>query len=76
MPDMILFMDLPVQQGLARTFDKDGDKRERMDVAFFEKVYEGYQQLFDFEPTQHLMHRIDAQGSIEEITDRILYTVQ
>jgi thymidylate kinase len=39
MPDMILFMDLDVETGLKRTFDEEGDKRERKGIAFFEKAY-------------------------------------
>lgn len=40
MPTKILFFDLPVEVGLARTFDQEGDKWEKLDKSFFEKVYE------------------------------------
>lgn len=29
LPDMTLYMDLPIEEGLARTFDAAGDKHER-----------------------------------------------
>jgi len=76
MPDMVLFMDFDIEAGLKRTFDAKGDKRERQNLSFFEKVYEGYTQLFDFPPTAHLMYRVDASGSIEEVYGRILETIE
>lgn len=71
MPDMVLFMDFDIETGLKRTFDAKGDKRERQNLWFFEKVYEGYNKLFEFPPTAHLMHRVDASGSIEEVFERV-----
>ena len=50
MPTKILFFDLPVEIGLARTFDKDGDKWEKLDKPFFEKVYEGYTKIPELTP--------------------------
>ncbi len=76
LPNKILFLDFDVKKWLERTFDKDGDKREKLDISFFEKVYEGYNKLFDFEPTKDLMHRIDASGGIEEVFERILESVR
>ena len=50
LPDVILFMDIDVATGLARTFDADGDKWERKNQAFFDAVYAGYEALFSFAP--------------------------
>ncbi len=53
LPDAILFMDLDVEVGLGRTFDADGDKREKKKADFFVRVAEGYRamsQMDDFAP--------------------------
>lgn len=72
LPDAIIFMDFDIEAWLRRTFDAEGDKREKQNIDFFEKVYDGYEQLFSFPPTQKLMQRVDASGSIEEVFERIL----
>ena len=64
-------MDMPVAAGLRRTFDADGDKRERLDQNFFHRVYAGYEQLFSFAPLTDIMHCIDAQGTKKEVEERI-----
>lgn len=70
-PDLVLFFDMPVEQGLARTFDAQGDKHETNGKAFFEKVYEGYEQcLTDTRFAQHVI-RIDAQGDIQQVQARV-----
>jgi thymidylate kinase len=66
-----------VETGLKRTFDEEGDKRERKGIAFFEKAYAWYQQLAHFGPTQKLWKVIDAQGSIDEVGERVKdYVIQ
>jgi len=71
LPDYILFMDLDVEVGLARTFDPEGDKRERKGVDFFTQVYAGYMSLFSFAPLQGLLHKIDASWSVQEVQKTI-----
>lgn len=67
MPDYIFFMDIDVPTGLARTFDADGDKWERRNQDFFDKVYAGYQELFSFPPLEWKMKRLDASWTIDEV---------
>lgn len=67
MPTKILFFDLPVEIGLARTFDKDGDKWEKLDKPFFEKVYEGYTKIPELTPLWDIFDRIDVRGTPEEV---------
>ena len=71
-PDMILFLDLDVDIWLSRTFDGDGDKFEKKKAAFSHKIYEGCQQLFEFNITKKLMRRVDASGSIQEVHGKIV----
>ena len=72
---MILFMDLDVETGLSRTFDAEGDKRERKEVDFFNKAYQGYKQLASFIPTKDIRYRIDASGTPDQVFERILQLV-
>ncbi len=76
MPDVILFMDLDVDEWLARTFDGDGDKFEKRKAAFSHKIYEWYEMLFGFWPTADLIRRVDASGSVEEVFSNVLSVIQ
>jgi len=76
MPDMILFMDLDVDEWLARTFDWAWDKFEKRKAEFSHKIYEWYEMLFEFPPTRDLMRRVDASGSVEEVFENILKEVK
>ena len=71
-PDKILFMDLDVDVWLSRTFDSAGDKFEKRKAEFSHKIYDWYQQLFDFAPTKKLMKRVDASGSVDQVFANIL----
>lgn len=75
-PDLIFFMDLDVQIGLSRTFDADGDKRERQKIDFFTAAHETYVSLWDYPPIKDHRHTIDASWSIEEVFARVLKQVQ
>lgn len=71
-PTTILFFDLPVEIGLARTFDKDGDKWEKLDKQFFERVYEGYEKIPEYTDLWRFYLRIDANGSVEDVHRRVI----
>lgn len=75
LPDYTLFMDMDVAMGLARTFDTEGDKRERKKQDFFDKVHAWYEELFSFAPVAETLHRIDAGWTIEEVEQRIHKTL-
>lgn len=70
-PDTIIFLDLDVSVWLSRTFDASWDKFEKREAAFSYKIYDGYEHLFDFTPTKHLMKRVDASWSPDQIHERI-----
>jgi len=42
LPDVVVFFDLPVEAGLARASDSEGDRWELEGREFFEKVRQGY----------------------------------
>ncbi len=66
-PDLTLILDLPVEEGLRRTAARsDGENRyERMDVAFHQRLRDGYLDIARREPGRCAV--IDAGGSVEDI---------
>lgn len=76
LPDMIIFLDLPVEEWLARIFDGEGDKFERRPTEFSLKIYEWNQQMFNFPPIQDRMVRVDASWSEEEVFERLKKVIE
>ena len=69
-PDCTLWLDLPVELGLARarnraTPNANADRFEAESVAFFERVRAGYGAIAEREP--HRIRAIDASGSLAEV---------
>lgn len=66
-PDMTLFLDAPVDIGLARARGRDEtpDRFEREDVAFFERVRQVYHDRVAAEPGRFTV--IDAARSVDEV---------
>lgn len=74
MPDLTLWLDLPVKEGIERAGKRSAaDRFEQEAVAFFERVYQGYATLAKNEPNR--FKRIDASGSAEQVADRIWQVV-
>lgn len=77
-PDATLYLDIPVKLSVARARaqrqdlnqDGKGDRFEREKQAFHQRVFDAYQILIQREPDRFLV--IDATGSIEEVTARII----
>ena len=57
-PDMIIFLDIPTQKGLGRKQSKMNDRFEAEDIAFHNRVRDGYLKLAAEEPERWLV--IDA----------------
>ena len=76
LPDIVVFLDLPVEEGLERTFDSENDKFERRPTEFSQKIYEWNMQMFDFEPIQDRIIRVDASWTIEEVFERLKAVVE
>lgn len=75
LPDSIIFLDLPVEEGLARIFDAWWDKWELRPAEFSQKIYEWNQQMFNFWPVADSMIRVDASWSVEEVFERLKETI-
>ena len=66
-PDLTLILDLPVEQGLARAARRHagGERYEKLDRAFHERVRAGFRGIAEAEPERCLL--LDAGGSAEEV---------
>jgi len=68
-PDLTVLLDLPVEAGLARKRVKKQDRFEQENIAFHQRVREGYLKLAATEPQRWLV--VDATQSKEKITEII-----
>ncbi|MGE4527488.1 MAG: dTMP kinase, partial [Rhodospirillaceae bacterium] len=67
-PDITFILDLPVEQGLARTRSRDAngeDRFERMDTAFHERLRQGFLDIARREPARCRI--IDATAPVEAV---------
>ena len=67
-PDLTILLDMPVEAGLARKRGKKQDRFEQEEIAFHQRVREGYLKLAANEPQRWLV--IDAtqsKGKIAQI---------
>ncbi|MFC1984588.1 dTMP kinase [Chloroflexota bacterium] len=67
-PDLIVLLDLPVKEGLARKRVKKQDRFEQEDIAFHKKVREGYLKMAANDP-QHwvIVDASQTKAKIREI---------
>lgn len=71
LPDVVLYMDIPVETALARTFDAVWDKWEKMGIDFFEKIVIGYRKSSELSILRWRFEFIDAMGTKEDIFQSI-----
>jgi dTMP kinase len=75
-PDLTLVFDLPEQAGLSRAVHRnanaadDEGRFESEDLKFHRRVREGYLALAQEQPQRYAV--VDANGSIEEVFERML----
>ncbi|WP_298734982.1 dTMP kinase [uncultured Psychrobacter sp.] len=75
MPELTLWLDLPVLEGMARAGKRSkADRFEQQATAFFTRVHHGFSMLAMQHPER--IERIDASGSSDEVGGRIWQTVQ
>jgi dTMP kinase len=73
--DLTLVLDLPVAEGLARAQRRNGggtqqeDRYEQMDLAFHERLREGFHDIVAREPERCIL--IDARGDEDAVAARI-----
>ena len=75
LPELTLWVDLPVLEGMARANKRSAaDRFEQQATEFFTRVHQGFSVLASEQPER--IQRIDASGSAEEVSQRIWQTVQ
>ena len=75
LPDMTLWLDLPIAEGMARAGKRgEADRFEAEALAFFERVHQGFAKQQQRHPNR--IHRIDASGTVEAVSERIWQAVQ
>lgn len=76
-PDLTLYLDIPVEDGLRRKLGAGAEEWNRLDakqVSFHEMVRAGYMQLIAAEPER--WHHIDCRGHIDSIHLKIVQAVE
>ena len=75
LPELTLWLDLPVLEGMARANKRSAaDRFEQQATEFFTRVHQGFSFLASEQPER--IQRIDASGSAEQVSERIWQTVQ
>ncbi|WP_040206596.1 dTMP kinase [Neobacillus jeddahensis] len=77
MPELTIYFDIEPEVGLKRinkNKDREINRLDLEDLAFHQKVREGYEILMNRFPDR--MKRVDASGSIEEVLKRTLQIVE
>ena len=75
-PDITFLLDIDVKVGLERSFKKAQTmvnkelRFENVDIAFHERLRQGYLELAKQEPERFIV--IDASGTIDEVTEKII----
>nr|WP_227677435.1 dTMP kinase [Psychrobacter ciconiae] len=74
LPDLTLWLDLPVDLGMSRAGKRSAaDRFEQQQLEFFSRVYDGFAYLANREAR---FCRIDAQGNADEVALKIWQAVQ
>lgn len=69
-PDLTFFLDLPVEQGLARAGARsEPDRFEREQLDFFERVRQGYLRQAEREPQRYRV--VDAAVPLEQVQSQL-----
>lgn len=70
MPDITLWLDLPIDEGMQRAGKRSAaDRFEQQKMEFFERVYTGFHQQYLQQPQR--IQRIDARGEVSTVAQRI-----
>jgi dTMP kinase len=64
-PDLIILLDIPAEEGLTRKNKQKHDRFEQEELAFHQRVHEGYLKLAASDPDRWLV--IDARQTKEKI---------
>lgn len=74
-PDLTVILDLPVNLGLERATQRGDDENryEKMGVDFHQRLRDGFLDIAKREPQRCVV--IDARGTVDEVTARVLEAV-
>ena len=72
-PDLVVFIDVPLEQLLERLQKRELDRFEREDRAFFERIFTGFHTMAAADPTRWLI--VDGTPSKDELAATILSQV-
>ncbi len=73
LPDRTFFLDVPADHGHERALRRDGgatDRFARQDAVFHERVVQGFRTIAEQDP--HRLRTVDATGSADTVTERLL----
>ena len=74
-PDLTLFLDIEVETGLTRVGKRGGrDRLEAEILDFHQRVRDGYLALMERNPNRWV--KVDAQGSADEVAQRVRQAVE
>jgi dTMP kinase len=74
-PDLTVFLDVPVETGLTRIARRGGADRLESELReFHERVRDGYQALIAAEPGRFV--RLEGTGAAETVADRVRAAVE
>jgi len=74
-PDLVIWLDLPVEQGQTRIQARaERDRLEAEALAFHQRVHSGYAALAAENP-EHWLH-IDAQAAVERVSQVLWQAIQ
>jgi dTMP kinase len=73
-PELVIFIDVPIDQLLERLQKRELDRFEREDRSFFERIYTGFHTMAAAEPGRWMI--IDGTPAKDEVQSAILQGVQ
>ena len=73
-PELVIFIDVPIDQLLERLQKRELDRFEREDRSFFERIYTGFHTMAAADPSRWMI--IDGTPSKDEVQSAILQGVQ
>ena len=73
-PELVIFIDVPIDQLLERLKKRELDRFEREDRSFFERIYTGFHAMAAADPQRWMI--VDGTPPKEELQATILQGVQ
>ena len=74
MPDLTVFLDIPVEEARSRGLGNAGDRMEMEQFSFYERVRAGYLRIAGAEPDRFLV--LDGRDPETRLAKDILAAVQ